>query len=471
MKVNMDKSLFQGQLLVMDNSDEIFDYKSYARRNKDRDSSVDTSDSTSVQDFSGKLRFFATDTVSGKMINQRVYSNDSIKKCVRDSGWTSPHKRRIIKNHNSYGDYQVLGMINDSYYVDFKGDEHFSSDATKQLPLSVKNFIIQDNKVGDGAGVVELVPNQRFIDGLFNSENTLFSQSSAYDKALCSICGKDLFGQDCCDHWPGRKYPVAVANTDQFTNELCYPILVGDRKPFEYSSVVTPANDTSILYILDVASGECYKADDISDFASFFEKYSITCNNDSIQVQNDSSISQVQSSDSFVNEYEKYKKIGSSDSELTPEQPKGVKMLTDKQKDLLRRSLKLAVTDAKQQSVLLEKIEPVLANPTANEDTMALVMDLIELSKASDVSVEATSEVETPAEDSQEETPSTDVLPTTDSDDKTKEEIKNLQDSVNKILNIIQKETPEPTVDTPPVSSDSTPPVAQKPVNNFFNFN
>ena len=146
-------------------------------------------------------------------------------------------------------------------------------------------------------------------------------------------------------------------------------------------------------------------------------------------------------------------------------------MLTDKQKDLLRRSLKLAVTDAKQQSVLLEKIEPVLANPTANEDTMALVMDLIELSKASDVSVEATSEVETPAEDSQEETPSTDVLPTTDSDDKTKEEIKNLQDSVNKILNIIQKETPEPTVDTPPVSSDSTPPVAQKPVNNFFNFN
>lgn len=470
MKVSMDKSLFQGQLLVMDHSDEIFDFKSYARRNKDRDSSNDTSDSVSIQDFGNKLRFFATDTVSGKMINQRIYSNDSIKKCVRDSSWMTPHKRRIIKNHNSWGDYQILGMINDSYYVDFKDNEHFSSDATKQLPLSVKNFVIQDNKIGDGASVVELVPNQKFIDGLFNSENTLFSQSSAYDKALCSICGKDLFGQDCCDHWPDRKYPVPVPNSDQFTNELCYPILVGDRKPYEFSTVVTPANDTSILYILDVASGECYKADDISDFASFFEKYSISCNNDSIQPQNHSSNPNIQSSDSFVNEYEKYRKIGSSDNNSTSEQPKGVKMLTDKQKDLLRRSLKLAVSDVKQQAALLEKIEPVLSNPTANEDTMALVMDLIELSKISDVATPVAEEETSGNQDP----PSGDTVPPTvvsdENDEKTKEEIKNLQDSVNKILEIIQKDTSEEPVNSPTSSNDSTPPV-NNPEKKILNFN
>lgn len=398
MKISADKTLFKGRLLVSDCSDEISDYDSAVKKNKvATKDSFNTSDSElSLSNISDKLRFFATETVSGKMINRRVYSNDSLQGAIKKNSWSDPYKKRVIKNHDNYGDYQVLGLVDDSFFVDLKGSNHFSSDASKPLPDNVRNFVIQDNKVGEGASVIELLPNSKFIDGLCDFENTIFSQSSAFEKALCSICGKDLFGEDCCDHWPDKKYAVPVApNSDQYTNELCYPIMVGDRMPCEFSSVVTPANDTSILYIFDTQTNECFKADSIKDFREFFSKHSVSCSPSA----SDNSKNKNNVSDSFDNEFNKYKKLGSqetsSNEDNSTEKPEGEKtMLTDKQKANVIKTVKFSIRDSAVQEKIIPKIETMLNKDGADDDTVDLVLDFIELtaSNLADTSSEKTEE-------------------------------------------------------------------------------
>ena len=460
LKVSTDKSLFKGRLLVSDNSDEISDYNSAVKQKKvSTEDSFETADSDfSVSDVTNKLRFFATDTVSGKMINRRVYSNDSVQSSVKNSGWINPYKKRIIKNHDSYGDYTVLGLVQDSHFVDLQGSNHFSSDASRPLPSNVRNYVIQDNKIGEGASVIELLPNSKFIDGLCDFENTIFSQSSAYEKALCSICGKDLFGDDCCDHWPGNKYSVPVApNSDQYTNELCYPIMVGDRMPCEFSSVVTPANDSSILYIMDIETGECFKADSIKDFREFFSKYSVSCSPPS----SDSSKEKNVVKDSFTNEFNKYKKLGGSEQappstvkEDNAEQPEGEKkMLTDKQKENVIRTVKLSIKDATVQEKIMPKIESMINKDGANDETVELVLDFIELTASNlvDTSAEKETEESSESNDGEGEGENTEAEAPT-SEDVTKQ-IQELRDSVEKIMKIVS----DPSTSTDDTEKDEVP--------------
>ena len=282
---------------------------------------------------------FITETVSGKFINDRVYSKKSIRDSVMDGSWFDPYKRRILTDHNTYRNPNVLGKAIDAHFIDLESGMCESYDKEKSLPPSVLAMVLQDNlpKGGDGLSIIEISANSDLLNGLKDGKHCLYSQSSYYEKVTCSICGGNLFGRDSCSHYPGEEYDIeTVPDSGVYTKAKCYPILEGKREPVECSSVVQPANGTSILYIYDKKTGECWKADDF-DYSKL---------NGGTSTNNDSG----NKSNTKDSAFEKYRTLGKveaktekNDSGVTPPQDEPEKK-EDKMKDSYKKIIRDGVS-------------------------------------------------------------------------------------------------------------------------------
>lgn len=371
------RKILTGRIYVNDSAEDGLPEKEVPKRDYSS-KEFSTEDSFNSDNYT----LFAVETVSGKPINNRIYDKNSVKSSIMDGKWNKPFNKRLIKNHNSYGDYTIQGMISGTHFVDLENSSgHFSYDSSSPLPREVIEAVVADNSIGDGCGVVELLPNQDYLNKLVNFDGAIFSQSSYYEKSTCNICNSDYWGGE-CSHAAGRSYPVNIPGTDLQQSKTCYPIMNGDREPVELSTVVTPANDTSILYIYDKKNKKCYKAD------SFDLKL---LSSEPQAPQNSDSLKDNQTVDSFS----KYYQIGvSTDVENNNEteahenndnnENKGdVKMITEAQLKLTSKAIDALLCNANDNAKeeVKKMYDKIAADENATEDQLALLVDFAEIVK------------------------------------------------------------------------------------------
>ncbi|MGL5718670.1 MAG: hypothetical protein ACRCX2_37040 [Paraclostridium sp.] len=212
-------------------------------------SSKKTSDSTSQfsEAYKGASRFFALLSTSDKVINSRVYDKTSWKKTVVDGSWTGPmYAKPMIRNHDIRSQVP-FGRIKDSYFVEHGSNEVTHKDG-KTIDKKVLDFYKNAGALGEGSGsvIVEFSSDEATASRMIAGLDVTVSQSSYFKEANCSICGQDYFGGE-CTHMAGRTYQI---KKDDVTVDLDCVVMTKDFDPIELSIVNTPANDTSVIFVL-----------------------------------------------------------------------------------------------------------------------------------------------------------------------------------------------------------------------------
>ncbi|MGL5716467.1 MAG: hypothetical protein ACRCXX_14120 [Cetobacterium sp.] len=209
-----------------------------------------TSDAAPGKAYSGKKRFFAVLSTSDKAINNRLYDKESWKKTVTDGTWNGPiYAKPMLRNHDLYSD-TPFGRIKDSFFVDHDNTTVVNKD-NKALDEKVLNHFKDLGVFNEGTGTVivefssDEATAQRMIAGL----DCTVSQSSFFGKASCTICGNDYFGGE-CTHIAGKNYPKKDDKGNTVEDRYCL-VKAQDFEPIELSIVNIPANDTSVIYVLD----------------------------------------------------------------------------------------------------------------------------------------------------------------------------------------------------------------------------
>ena len=130
-------------------------------------------------------------------------------------------------------------------------------------------------------------------------------------------------------------------------------------------------------------------------------------------------------------------------------------MLTDKQKENVIRTVKLSIKDATVQEKIMPKIESMINKDGANDETVELVLDFIELTASNLVDTSAEKETEESSEsndgEGEGEGENTEAEAPT-SEDVTKQ-IQELRDSVEKIMKIVS----DPSTSTDDTEKDEDP--------------
>jgi hypothetical protein len=121
---------------------------------------------------------------------------------------------------------------------------------------------------GSGSVIVEFTSDETTADRMIAGLDVTVSQSSYFEKANCSVCGNDYFGEH-CTHVAGENYTI---KKDEIEVDVKCVANVSGFSPIELSIVNTPANDTSVIYVLDASittpssdSSEESKIDDIEN--------------------------------------------------------------------------------------------------------------------------------------------------------------------------------------------------------------
>ncbi|MGL6100449.1 MAG: hypothetical protein ACRC0G_12590 [Fusobacteriaceae bacterium] len=211
-----------------------------------------SSDSSGVSPiYKGKSRFFALLSTSDKAINNRLYDKESWKKTVMDGSWEGPlYAKPMIRNHD-IREQTPFGRIKDSYFV-----EHGSFDTinkeSKKLDKKVLDFYKNAGALNSGSGsvIVEFSSDEVTANRIISGLDATVSQSSYFKDASCTVCGSDYFGND-CTHVAGRHYSI---KKDDVSIDVECLVLTKDFEPIELSIVNTPANDTSVIFVLDEPS-------------------------------------------------------------------------------------------------------------------------------------------------------------------------------------------------------------------------
>lgn len=190
---------------------------------------------------------YAILSVSDKAINNRLYDYESLKLNVMNGDWTKPYKKPFLRNHDLY--YEPAGRITNAWFIDHATMQVSCPDGQQELPQEViKHY--QDLKCfneGTGSTIVEMVTTEDTYERIKNGLDATVSQSSYMGKATCNICHQDYFGGECTHH-AGRNYQLE--KDKESINQTCY-VECKDFEPVELSIVNNPANDSSILFVLD----------------------------------------------------------------------------------------------------------------------------------------------------------------------------------------------------------------------------
>lgn len=190
---------------------------------------------------------YAILSVSDKAINNRLYDYESLKLNVMNGDWTKPYKKPFLRNHDLY--YEPAGRIVNAWFIDHATMQVSYPDGQQELPEEViKHY--QDLKCfneGTGSTVVEIVATEDTYERIKNGLDATVSQSSYMGKATCNICHQDYFGGECMHH-AGQSYQLE--KDKDIIEQICY-VECKDFEPVELSIVNNPANDSSILFVLD----------------------------------------------------------------------------------------------------------------------------------------------------------------------------------------------------------------------------
>lgn len=208
-----------------------------------------SSDSANVSPiYKGSSRFFALLSTSDKAINSRLYDKESWKSTVKDGTWEGPlYAKPMIRNHD-IREQTPFGRIKDSFFV-----EHGSFDTTNKNGNKLEEKVLDFYKgigaleEGSGSVIVEFSSDEITANRMMAGLDVTVSQSSYFKDATCTVCGQDYFGGE-CSHIAGRTYSV---KKDDVSVDLECLVATSTFEPIELSIVNTPANDTSVIYVLN----------------------------------------------------------------------------------------------------------------------------------------------------------------------------------------------------------------------------
>lgn len=215
---------------------------------KDETSVINDSSTKLSKPYKGDKRFFAVLSTSDKIINSRIYDKESWKKTVIDGSWHGPiYAKPMLRNHMLYSG-TPFGRIKDSFFVDHNGIVVSNKD-NRELPQKVLDYFKNLNLFEDGTGtvIVEFTSDEETAQRIIGGIDVTVSQSSFFGKATCTVCGMDYYGGE-CSHIAGRTYQIK--KDDVTVDTPCY-VMTSDFEPVELSIVNVPANNTSIIYVLD----------------------------------------------------------------------------------------------------------------------------------------------------------------------------------------------------------------------------
>lgn len=221
-------------------------YKENSLKAKDSQIKIQDSANTNIlkdsKIFNGDYEFYALLSTSDKEINGRYYSKDSLKRWVQDNLWHKNYNKPILKQHNIFSD--CLGRMKETFFVDHETFEVISSNADAKLPEGVLKHYQDAHSFEDGTGTVigRFTTNETIAERILNDLDLTVSQSSLMEKATCSICGHDYFGEK-CEHLSGEQY----LNKDTKELETC-KVTIDCGEPIELSFVNFPANATSTVF-------------------------------------------------------------------------------------------------------------------------------------------------------------------------------------------------------------------------------
>lgn len=205
-----------------------------------------------------KSGVYAILSVSDKAINNRLYDYDSLKANVMNGDWTNPYKRPFLRNHDLYYD-MPCGRINNAWFIDHSTLEVSCPDGQSKLPDKVLKHY-KDLKCfdeGTGSTIVEIMTTEDTYTRIKNGLDATVSQSSYMGKATCNICGEDYFGGK-CSHISGRSY--TIEKDEESVEKTCY-VECKDFEPVELSIVNNPANNSSILFVLNSKNSDSKDSD------------------------------------------------------------------------------------------------------------------------------------------------------------------------------------------------------------------
>jgi hypothetical protein len=204
-----------------------------------------TNDNRSLQiKTKDSMHYYAIVSTSGKIINNRDYSYDSLKSNVMDSNWTKPYGRPLLKNHDLYSS-EPYGRMADTFFIDH-GSRQIDTASSAKVPNEVIKHFDSIGAFADGTGstiarfIVDTETGKKIQDGFYATA----SQSSFSGKLECSICGNNYTSED-CGHFAGREY-----TNDNKETSTCF-VKSSDFEPIELSIVNLPANDTSVIIAYD----------------------------------------------------------------------------------------------------------------------------------------------------------------------------------------------------------------------------
>lgn len=219
-----------------------------------------------------KSGVYAILSVSGKVINNRLYDYDSLKSNVMNKDWTNPFKRPFLRNHDLYND-MPSGRINKAWFIDHSTLEVCCPDGQDDLPDKVLNHYKDSNcfNKGTGSTIVEISTTEDVYNRIKNGLDATVSQSSYMGKAVCNICHQDYFGGK-CSHRAGEDYEIE--QDKETVNKTCY-VECGDFEPVELSIVNNPANDSSILFVLDESASDNKNKDEKTEVDSKIDNETI----------------------------------------------------------------------------------------------------------------------------------------------------------------------------------------------------
>lgn len=187
-----------------------------------------------------KFDYYVIISTSDKEINNRLYSYDAWKKTVDEGLWLKPYKKPVLYNHDLYASLP-FGRIVDTFFVNNVTKQVVSSSLGTELPKEVIHYYdsIGAFKEGSGTLIGKINPSEILKRRLDSDLDVTVSQSSMTDKTVCSVCGKEYFGEE-CNHIAGYEYKVEGKTVK------CL-VTIGDFDPIEISFVNRPANDVSVV--------------------------------------------------------------------------------------------------------------------------------------------------------------------------------------------------------------------------------
>ena len=215
-------------------------------QDKKNSSKINISDFLTVD--SGKIEknkemlYYALVSTSDKEINCRSYDYKSWEKTVVDKMWISPYQKPILYNHDLYNS-SPQGRIQNTFFINHSDKKVICSSLEEELPQDVINFYDSLGAFNEGTAsiIARISPDNVLAQRIESGLDITVSQSSYMDKAVCSICGKNYYGDE-CSHIPGKTYKL-----EDGSEKTCI-VKTFDYEPIELSFVTIPANKTSIVY-------------------------------------------------------------------------------------------------------------------------------------------------------------------------------------------------------------------------------